>query len=85
MDFVNALFQVMAGVFVLNHCRVLLHDKQVKGVSTASTMFFVTWGLWNLAYFPSLDQQWSLYGAIFVTGANVIYVAMQVYYKRRTA
>jgi hypothetical protein len=82
-DFINGSFELLAGVFVLNHCRVLHAHKQARGVSLASVLFFTLWGLWNLYYYPSLNQPLSYYGGWFVVGANALYVGMMVSYRSR--
>jgi hypothetical protein len=33
MDFINGLFEIVGGLFVLNHARVLYKDKLVAGVT----------------------------------------------------
>lgn len=77
-DLINGLFEALAGLFVLNHCRVLLRDRAVAGVSIASTAFFTLWGLWNLWFYPQLGQFWSMVGGVFVVLANTVYVALLV-------
>lgn len=79
-DLVNGGFEAAAGFAVLNHCFALYRDKEVRGLSIASTAFFTAWGVWNLYYYPTLDQFWSFAGGIFITIANSIYVAMLVRY-----
>lgn len=81
-DTINGLFEFVAAAFILNHCRVLFADKQVRGMSTVSTIFFTCWGFWNIYYYPHLDQMWSFYGGLCVVSANVMWVAMQLYYRR---
>lgn len=81
-DLANAAFELAGGLFIFNHCRVLYHDKQVKGVSIVSTVFFSTWGLWNLYYYPSLDQWISFAGGIVITFANLLWIAMMLYYSK---
>lgn len=79
-DLINAAFEALAGLFILNHCRVLIRDKMVRGVSVISAGFFTAWGFWNLYFYPAVGQFWSFVGGIFVVLANAIYVAMLVYY-----
>jgi len=79
-DMVNGAFEALAGIAVLNHCIALHHDKAVRGLSVGSTAFFTAWGVWNLYYYPHLDQFWSFAGGVFITLANGIYVAMLVHY-----
>ena len=79
-DLINGLFEAFAGLFVLNHCRVLLHDRAVAGVSIASVAFFTLWGIWNLWYYPNLGQLWSLAGAVFIVLANAVYVGLLIHF-----
>ena len=80
-DIINASFEVFGGFFILNHCRIVYKDKMVAGVSIASTVFFSCWGLWNIYYYPSLDQLWSFYGGIFIVCVNSLYVGLLIYYR----
>ena len=81
-DFINGLIEAVAGLFVLNHCRVLYAHKETRGVSIVSSVFFTLWGFWNLYYYPHLNQPISFYGGLFVVAANVIYVGMMVIYRQ---
>ena len=80
-DAVNGSFEALSGLMVLNHCRVLYAEKVVRGVSVASTFFFVVWGLWNVFYYPSLAQSMSFYGGLVVVASNALYVGMMLYYR----
>lgn len=84
-DAINGAFELLAGFFVLNHCRVLHAHKEVRGVSLASVLFFTLWGLWNLYYYPALHQPLSYYGGWFVVAANALYVGMMVSYRNAAA
>jgi hypothetical protein len=80
-DQINGLFEFIGALFILNHCRILFDDKQVRGVSVLSTVFFFAWGLWNIYYYPHLDQMWSFYGGICISLANTLYVGMLIKYR----
>jgi hypothetical protein len=84
-DAINGTFELAAGLFVLNHCRVLKAHKQVRGVSMLSVAFFTLWGLWNLYYYPALNQPLSFYGGLFVVAANAFYLGMALHYRRLEA
>lgn len=81
-DMVNASFEAGAGLAVLAHCTRLYQDKEARGLSIPAVLFFTGWGAWNMYYYPSLGQFWSLAGGIFVTLANLIYLALLVAYSR---
>ncbi len=81
-DLANGTFEILAGVAVLNHCRVLYKDKLVRGASALSTAFFFAWGVWNLYYYPHLDQWFSFVGGLLIVTANCLWLGLMVYYKR---
>jgi len=83
-DMINGSFELLSSVMILNHCRVLLKDKAVAGVSLLSNIFFVGWGGWNLYYYPHLGQIFSFYGGISIMLANVLWVALMIKYRRRS-
>jgi len=81
-DLINGIFEFSAGFFVLNHCRVVIKEKAVKGVSIISIVFFTSWGYWNLYYYPHLEQWLSFLGGLFIVVANSIWVVLLIKYKR---
>ncbi len=82
-DLVNASFEALAGLAVLDHCRVTLKDKQIHGVSLLSVVFFTTWGLWNMFYYPHLDQWASFAGGLFIVSANFLRVWLILKYRQK--
>jgi hypothetical protein len=80
-DLINGAFEALAGLFVLNHCRAVLKDKAVAGVSVVSVVFFSAWGFWNLYYYPSLGQVWSFYGGLLIVFANIAWVFLLLKYR----
>ncbi len=80
-DIVNAIFEGLGCLFVLNHCRVLLREKKVAGLSIISTIFFNSWGFWNIFYYWHLSQVYSWSAGVALTIANTFYVALLLKYK----
>jgi len=82
-DLANAIKEVVAGLFCWNNVRLLIRDKEVKGVSILTVVFFSLWGYWNLYYYPWLNQILSFIGGIVVVSANTTWVILAVYYTRK--
>lgn len=82
LDLINGTFETLAGLFVLNHCRVLMDHRETRGVSIASTAFFTLWGYWNVFYYPALGQTASFIGGVVVVVANTLYVLLMLHYRR---
>jgi hypothetical protein len=81
-DGVNGLYELLAGAAVLMHCWRLYKDKKVRGASWIATAFFFSWGLWNLYYYPHLDQWLSFVGGLGIVAANCVWLTMMLYYIR---
>lgn len=80
-DFINGAFEFIGGGMVFLHCWQVFKDKEVKGVNLWATIFFTSWGFWNLYYYPSLSQWWSFSGGLAIVSANTLWVLMMIYYK----
>lgn len=81
-DLINGTFEATAGLMVANHCRRVLKDKQVKGVSIISSAFFTSWGFWNLYYYPHLNQWLSFLGGLSIVTANTVWVCLMLKYRK---
>jgi len=81
-DIINGTFELLGGVMIGKHCLQLYRDKVIRGVSVLATAFFSAWGLWNLYYYPHLDQWMSFIGGCAIVTANCVWVGMMVYYGR---
>lgn len=82
-DVINGTFEFAGAFFVAISIRKILQDKDVKGVHWLHIGFFTVWGMWNLYYYPYLDQWWSFYGGIALVAANLTYVLLLIRYSRR--
>lgn len=81
-DMINGLFELSGSIFLFRNCLMLFRDKQVKGVSILSTTYFFAWGVWNLFFYPSLNQWYSLLGGLSIMTANCLWILMMLYYSR---
>lgn len=84
VDQINAAFEFAGTLFVSASIWRAWCDKSVAGVSWTSPAFFFVWGLWNLIYYPSLGQWWSLAGGVCLSAANGVWIAQLLYYRGRS-
>ena len=82
-DNVNGLYELLGGLFILLNCKKLLKDKKVKGISIIAVAFFASWGVWNLYYYPVLNQWCSFVGGIGIVVMNTIWICMMLYYIKK--
>ena len=85
LDQINGLFEAGLAVMLFLNLRRLSKDKVVKGFDYRVVVFTTAWGVWNLFYYPSLDQWWSFYGGIAVVTMNATWLAMVWYFKRQAS
>lgn len=84
LDIFNGIFELCGAPFVLLSIVKLHREKVVKGVSFYAVAYFTAWGIWNLYYYPQLDQWWSFAGGIALVVVNGIWVGQMIYYGRKT-
>ena len=82
-DVVNGSYESVGAVMMLLNCLRPYQDKEVKGVSIVATVFFTTWGYWNLYYYPSLHQWMSFLGGAMMAIGNSVWVGLAIYYTTR--
>ena len=83
LDIGNAAFEGVGSLVTWLNVRALYRDKQVAGVDWKVILFFATWGLWNLYYYPMIGHVLSALAGVVLCAGNLTWVAMALYYRRR--
>lgn len=81
-DIINASLEIGCGFFCWVNVIQLIKDKDVKGISWSAMVFFTMVAMWNIYYYPSLDQMLSFYGGLTVLVANFVWVVLAVKYRK---
>jgi uncharacterized membrane protein YfcA len=83
-DQINSGFIFVAGIFYVLNLLKLIKDKDVKGISKLSIVFFSIWNIWTLFFFLMVTEFWWTIGAyIIVTVLNVVYIILMIKYSRK--
>lgn len=82
-DLINGSFELFGAPFILMSVFKLAKEKKVHGVSWLHAGFFTVWGVWNLYYYPYLEQWFSFIGGIAIVLSNIIWVGQMLYYLRK--
>jgi len=80
-DLVNGLFELFGGLFSYANVYKLWKDKQIKGIYWFPTFFFAAWGLWNLYFYPHLNQWLSFTGGLVIVSANIAWITLVFYFR----
>ena len=80
-DIINGIFEFLGGIFLMENVNCIIKDKALKGVSWKPTVFFTLWGIWNLYYYPHLDQWFSFAGGLFIVIINTMWLGLIFYYR----
>lgn len=83
-DAVNGCLELCGAAMLAANVRAVRRDKQIMGVHWAPTVFFTVWGLWNLYFYPSLDQWMSFTGGLAMVVVNALWLGHVWFYWRRT-
>lgn len=79
-DIINGLFEFGGAAASYLNIRAIRKDKKVQGIHWSTYAFFTTWGIWNLFYYPSLDQWFSFSGGVLIVLGNFIWLGHALYY-----
>ena len=79
-DLINGTFEFAGAAVLWLNVIALARDGSLKGVHWAPTVFFTTWGLWNLFYYPHLEQWFSFGGGLAIVFVNIVWLCMLGYF-----
>lgn len=80
-DKINSIFIFVAAVFYLLNLLTLYKDKNVKGYSKLSILFFAVWNFWTLFFFIQISEFWYTIAALaLVSALNLAYLLLMLKY-----
>ena len=82
-DIINGCFETLGAPFIILNVIKLYKHKLVRGVSLWHPVFFGSWSIWNLYYYPHLEQWFSFIGGIFISISTIVWLIMLVYYTQK--
>lgn len=82
LDNINAAFEFVGALCRAYDCWRLYKAKRYSGVHPASTVFFFSWGAWNIVFFSGLAQYWSLWCSMLLCGMNALWLILAFIYRK---
>jgi Na+/proline symporter len=82
-DMLNGFFELLGSLMLWSNVRRLYIDKQTMGINGWTVGFFTSWGIWNLFYYPNLNQWYSFAGGVSIVIANTAWLILLLYYKNK--
>lgn len=80
-DLVNGAFELFGAYLTWMNVFKLYKDKEIRGVYWMIWIFYSCWGMWNLYYYPSLDQWASFWAGVVMVFGNIAWVILAIKYK----
>lgn len=80
-DTINGCFEFGGSIANLWSFRTLLKEKQISGVPWAPDIFFLFWEIWNLFYYPDLNQWFSMIGGAALLLTNIAWMILALKYR----
>lgn len=81
-DLINGAFELGCSYFTCRNAWQMHLDKKLRGVYWGLFAFTTAWGIWNLHYYPHLDQWFSFVGGIFVVSGNLAWLVLAWRYRK---
>lgn len=82
-DIINGGFEFVGSMFTWASVARVYKDKGYAGIYLPAIVFFTGWGAWNIYYYPTLNQYWSLAGGISIFIANICWISLMAYFGRK--
>lgn len=82
-DAVNGVFELGGAAVNLLNIKAIVRDKEVRGINSWVYVWFSTWGLYNLYYYPHLGQWLSFAGGAAIVAVNCSWLGLAVYYWKK--
>lgn len=75
-DTINAALELGGALFSALNVVRLWRDRTIAGVDWRAFAFFTGWGVWNLYYYPHLDQPLSALAALALVLVNTAWLLL---------
>jgi hypothetical protein len=82
-DLINGIFEGIGAIFTWANAMRVVRDRGYAGIYLPAVVFFTSWGIWNLAYYPHLGQWFSLAGAYALVAGNACWIAAMLKFGRK--
>ncbi len=80
-DLFNGTFECVGGIFLFLNVYRLYKDKVLAGVHWLPQIWFMSWGYFNIFYYPHIHQILSFYGGLVVVTANTCWLTLYLHYR----
>ncbi len=80
-DLANAAFELVGAGFLTVDCIKLARDRKLRGMYWPGRVFWASWGLWNVIYYPAIGQMFSFYAGLLVLAANAVWCVLAWKYR----
>lgn len=74
LDIINCIFEFISAFVIWLSVWQVWRDRGSKGIHWAQATFFSLESIWNLHYYNTLGQQFSLLAGVFVFAGNLAWV-----------
>lgn len=82
-DQINATFEVVGALLTFMNTRQVWKDRGHAGIFVPAIALFTTWGFWNLYYYATLRQWWSVSATVVMVLANLSWLSLMFYYGKK--
>lgn len=80
-DLINGTFEAGGAIINVTNVLAIRRDRMVRGVHWSPWAVFSAWGIWNLYYYPHLNQWLSFTGGLAIVAVNMTWLGHYIYYE----
>ena len=80
-DVVNGLWELAGAIFIIPSIISILKKKVSTGITWLTQLFFLSWGLWNVFFYPYNGLNFSFVGGVVLAVTNIVWLWLIVKYR----
>lgn len=80
-DLINGFFECAGAIFIIPSIVDAIKTKKINGINWITLIFMISWGFWNMYFYPHNGLMLSFYGGVALSAANVAWLVCIIKYK----
>lgn len=81
-DLINGLFELTGALMTLLSVKTIIRDKMVRGFHWSPIVFFTSWSIFNLFFYPLNNLWYSFAGGSVLAVVNAIWLYFIFKYRK---
>lgn len=75
-DVINGIWELVGAIFIIPSIMNIIKTKVSNGITWHTQTFFLSWGLWNVFFYPYNGFTYSFIGGLVLAVVNIVWLIL---------